>query len=115
MAKKNQQAKTLSEAFLKVREHLWNGRGAFESVFPNQEQMICFAAIRAKNLGKISKDHYKKITEVVQTRLDPHTSIRSYLNDHYPNDLKNHRSIQDYRHAWLIHLAQEFEGKDETI
>lgn len=104
-------ANNLSEAFLKVRNYLWDGTGELAHVFPRQDICICFAATKAKKDKAITAQHTAKIHEVMMDRLGYGTTIHRYLRrnhgitDRTPEITKQ---IQDYRHAWLIALSKEF-------
>lgn len=115
MANKNQQAKTLSEAFLKVRDYLWDGRGKYSDVYPRKEMCICLAASLAKKANVITLEQRERICDTVMSRIYPHAVVRQYVHKELKVVKFNSKELQDYRHAWLIHLAQEFEDKNETI
>lgn len=106
---KQKPAKTLSEAFLAVREFLWDGRS-----YPiKQEEMICFAATNAYKAGAISLEHRGTIEEIVNQRLYPYSGVRTYLTMvlGVGTEDRNSQQVQDYRHAWLIALSEEFKEK----
>lgn len=105
-------ANNLSEAFLKVREYLWDGSCAFATVYPKQEFCICLAATLARRAGVITLDQHDKIHQVVQKRIYPHLFVSQYVRAMYKEDQPSARSIQEYRHDWLIELSKEF--ADET-
>lgn len=107
-----ERAKTLSEAFLRVREFLWDGSCPYADVFPNQEMAICHAAMQALRKGVITVGQMQKITDVVMDRIYPNASVRGYLirvHGIKPEEVGVLLpKIQEYRHAWLIALSKEF-------
>lgn len=108
MASKHKTAETLSEAFLAVRKYLCDGDLPTES---GKTQMICFAARDALNAKRISREHCTEIRDIVEERLSPVTTVRSYLSYKHGGVNPTVQQVQDYRHAWLIHLSEEFKGK----
>lgn len=109
-------ARTLSEAFLTVRECLWDGKQGLNSCTSSKEVCICHAAMLAEIVGLITKKHSGQIRNIVSERLAPYTTVNSYLYGAH-GVAKPHGSdewavlsvkFQDYRHAWLIELSKEF-------
>ena len=117
MAKRTKRtpAATLSEACLAIREFLWNGSCPYADVFPSQEVDICHAAMQAFRKGAITITQMQKITGVIMDRIYPNASVRGHLvrvHGVKPEKLGTLLpKIQEYRHAWLVHLSEEF--KDE--
>lgn len=101
-------AKTLSEAFLKVRDYLWDGTGNFADVYPMKESCICVAAARAKRARAITLAQRDMIQHIVEQRIYPYTSVTQYVHKVHKVAKPNMRDIQEYRHAWLIALSKEF-------
>ena len=108
-------AATLSEACLAIREFLWNGSCPYADVVPNQEVAICRAASVALLKDAITIAQMQKITGVIMDRIHPSASVRGYLvrvHGVKPEEVGALLpKIQEYRHAWLVHLSEEF--KDE--
>ena len=106
---------TLSDACLAIREFLWNGSCPYADVFPNQKIAICHAAIQALHTDAITNSQMQKITDVIMDRIHPNASVRGYLvrvHGVKPEEVGTLLpKIQEYRHAWLVHLSEEF--KDE--
>lgn len=100
-------AKTLSEAFLKVRDYLWDGTGDYAQAFPKQE-CICLAASLAGRDKVITLEHRNMIQHIMQERLYPYASVTTYVRGEHNVDKPSARDIQEYRHAWLIELSKEF-------
>ena len=117
MAKKIKRipAATLSDACLAIREFLWDGSCPYAAVFPNQEMAICLAASVALREDAITIAQMQKITDVIMDRIHPSSSVRGYLvrvHGVKPEEVGALLpKIQEYRHAWLVHLSEEF--KDE--
>ena len=103
-------ASNLSEAFLAVREYLWDGTGDFANVFPKQDSCICFAAVLAMRAKAITLEQRGMIQSIVQLRLHPHTVVSGYVHK-VLNDPST-RDVQMYRHGWLIKLSREFKDKE---
>ena len=101
-------AKTLSEAFLTVRDFLWDGKCSFAEVFPQQESCICFAATKAKRAKRITLEQRDMIHHIVQSRLAPYSFVTRYVVEVHKAVNPSTEAIQDYRHAWLIELSKEF-------
>ena len=104
-------ANNLSEAFLRVREYLWDGTGDFADVYPKQEACICFAATKAKRAKAITQEQRDTIQSIVQLRLHPHTLVRKYMGEVF-NTYPTVKVAQMYRHGWLIKLSREFKDKE---
>lgn len=104
-------ANNLSEAFLRVREYLWDGTGDFAKVFPKQESCICFAAVLAKRAKAITQEQRDMIESIVQLRLHPHNFVSGYVRKEL-NVNPTMREVQKYRHGWLIKLSREFKDKE---
>ena len=100
-------ANNLSEAFLRVREYLWDGTGDFANVIPKQESCICFAVILAKRAKAITQEQRDMIESIVQLRLHPHNFVTGYMCKEL-NVNPTMRLAQMYRHGWLIKLSREF-------
>ena len=95
---------TLSEALLAVRPFLWDGIEKRN----NKDVWICFATTTASKEKAISKNHARRIKSIVMGRIHPYCSINSYVCVKYGAQKMSDKNLQQYRHAWLIHLAQEF-------
>ena len=115
-------ARTLSEAFLTIRECLWDGKQGLNSCTSSKEVCICPAAMLAERAGLITKKHSGQIRNIVSERLAPYTTVNSYLYGAH-GVAKSHGGdewvalrvkIQDYRHAWLVHLSEEFKNESAT-
>ena len=99
--KKNQ---TLSEAFLAVRPFLWDGI----EKRTGKAAWICNATTSACNEKAISKAHALDIKNIVMNRIHPYCSIISHVFAKYGAQKMSDKSLQQYRHAWLIELSNEF-------
>ena len=104
-------ANNLSEAFLRVREYLWNGDGDFTDVYPKQETSICFAATKAMRAKAITLEQRDMIQSIVQLRLHPHTVVSRYMHKVF-NVAPSSKVMQMYRHGWLIKLSREFRARE---
>ena len=104
-------ANNLSEAFLRVREYLWDGTGDFADVYPKQEACICFAATKAMRAKAITLEQRDMVQSIVQLRLHPHTFVRQYLGE-VLNTYPTTKEVQMYRHGWLIKLSREFRDRE---
>ena len=111
-------AATLSEACLAIREFLWDGSCPYADVFPSQEMAICCAASLASRKGAITTPQMQKITGVIMDRIQPNASVRGYLVRMHGVKFEEVGTllpkIQDYRHAWLVHLSEEFKNESAT-
>ena len=109
---------TLSDACLVIREFLWDGSCPYAAVFPNQEMAICHAASVALHKDAITIAQMQKITGVIMDRIHPSTSVRGYLVRVHGVMLEEVGAllpkIQEYRHAWLVHLSEEFKNESAT-
>ena len=106
-------ASNLSEAFLNVREYLWDG--TLGSIEQATAIGICAATDIANMRKMVTREQAASIKDIVTDRIREAykgrcVTVHSYLRiKHgvtYGRDTC--KAIQDYRHAWLIHLAQEF-------
>ena len=104
-------ASNLSEAFLRVRDYLWDGTGNFTDVYPKQEICIYFAANKAKRAKAITLEQRNKIQGIVQQRLYPYTSVSRYMRTELNSDPTT-REVQMFCHGWLVKLSCEFKNKD---
>ena len=104
-------ANNLSEAFLRVREYLWDGTGDFANVCSKQETSICFAAVLAERAKAITQEQRDMIESIVQLRLHPHKFVSGYMRKELNVNLTM-RVAQMYRHGWLIKLSREFKDKE---
>ena len=104
-------ANNLSEAFLRVREYLWDGTGDFANVSPKQESYICLAAVLARRAKAITRKQRNMIVSIVQLRLHPHDCVSAYMRKEL-NVNPTMRVAQMYRHGWLIKLSREFKDKE---
>ena len=104
-------ASNLSEAFLRVREYLWNGTGDFADVFPKQDSCICFAATKAMRAKAITLEQRDMIQSIVQLRLHPHNFVSGYMRKEL-NVKPTMSEVQKYRHGWLIKLSREFRDRE---
>ena len=106
-------ASNLSEAFLNVREYLWDGTlGSIKQVTAIG---ICAATDIANMRKMVTREQAAFIKDTVTDRIREaskgrcvtvHNYLRTKHGVTYGRDTC--KAIQDYRHAWLIHLAQEF-------
>ena len=104
-------ANNLSEAFLRVRDYLWDGTGNFTDAYPKQETCICFAATKAMRAKAITLEQRDMIQSIVQLRLHPHTVVSRYVHEELNTDPTT-RMVQMYRHGWLIKLSREFRARE---
>lgn len=104
-------ANNLSEAFLRVREYLWNGTGDFADVFPKQESCICFAATKAMRAKAITLEQRDMIQSIVHLRLHPYTFVTRYMHEVFSANPST-KEVQMYRHGWLIKLSREFRDRE---
>ena len=120
MAKRTKRtpAATLSEACLVIREFLWDGSCPYAAVVPIQEVAICHAASVAVREDAITIAQMQKITGVIMDRIHPSVSVRGYLVRVHGVMLEEVGAllpkIQEYRHAWLVHLSEEFKNEAAT-
>lgn len=101
-------ANNLSEAFLAVRDFLWDGKCPYADVFPSQESCICLAATKAKRAHCITSEQRDMIHHIVQSRLGNYSLVTRYVIAVHGAIKPSAQAIQDYRHAWLIELSKEF-------
>jgi hypothetical protein len=104
-------ANNLSEAFLRVREYLWDGVGDIANVFRKQETSICFAATKAMRAKAITLEQRDMIQSIVQLRLHPHNFVSGYMRKELQVN-PTMREVQMYRHGWLTKLSREFKDKE---
>lgn len=95
---------TLSEAFLAVRPFLWDGIEKHNG----KDAWICSATVSAYNEKAISKTHACDIKNIVMNRIHPYCSINGYVIAKYGAQKMSDKNLQQYRHAWLIELSNEF-------
>ena len=110
-------ASNLSEAFLNVREYLWDGT-------PGSMKLplaigICTATDIAKMRKMVTREQAAFIKDTVTDRIRIASGGRCATVHNYLRVMHGvvygHttcKAIQDYRHAWLIELSKEF--ADET-
>lgn len=106
-------ASNLSEAFLNVREYLWDGT-------PGSAKLptaigICVATDIAKMRKMVTREQAAFIKDTITDRIRIASGGRcvtvvNYLRVKH-GVIYGHttrKAIQDYRHAWLIELSKEF-------
>ena len=110
-------ASNLSEAFLNVREYLWDGTPG--SIKQPTAICICDATNIAKMHKMVTKEQAAFIKDTVTDRIRTSSNgrsvtVHSYLRVMYGvlYGCATCKAVQDYRHAWLIELSKEF--ADET-
>ena len=110
-------ASNLSEAFLKVREYLWDGS------LDTMKQVKAICICNATDLAKMRKMVTKKqaafikntVTERIRTASNGRcVSVHSYMRVMYGMSwgYDTCKDIQSYRHGWLVKLSREFKDKD---
>lgn len=100
-------AANMAEAFLAVRQFLWDGTGDYSFALTLDKcSTICGASNLAREAGKITYKQMGSIQILVNTRLGKFASVAYYLLE-YAGDVTQ-ASIQDYRHNWLKSLINEF-------
>lgn len=95
---------TLSEAFLAVRPFLWDGIEKRNG----KNVCICNATISACNEKAISMAHAQDIKNIVMDGIHPYCTINSYVFAKHGAEKMSDKNLQQYRHAWLIELSNEF-------
>ena len=112
-------ASNLSEAFLNVREYLWDGTPG--SIKLTVAIGICVATDIAKMRKMVTKKQAAFIKDTITDRIRiasggrcviVHTYLRAMHGVVYGHDTC--KAIQDYRHAWLVHLSEEFKNESAT-
>lgn len=110
-------ASNLSEAFLNVREYLWDGTPG--SIKLTVAISICAATDIAKMRKMVTKKQAAFIKDTITDRIRTSSNGRSVTVHNYLRvkygviyGRATCKAIQDYRHAWLIELSKEF--ADET-
>ena len=110
-------ASNLFEAFLNVREYLWDG--TLDSMKLPLAIGICTATDIAKMRKMVTREQAAFIKDTVTDRIRIASggrcaTVHNYLRVKH-GVVYGHttcKAIQDYRHAWLIELSKEF--ADET-
>lgn len=110
-------ASNQSEAFLNVREYLWDG--TLDSMKLPLAIGICTATDIAKMRKMVTREQAAFIKDTVTDRIRIASGGRCATVHNYLRVMHGvvygHttcKAIQDYRHAWLIELSKEF--ADET-
>ena len=110
-------ASNLSEAFLNVREYLWDGTPG--SIKLPVAIGICAATDIAKMRKMVTKKQAAFIKDTVTERIRTASNGRCVTVHNYLRVMhgvvwgcNTCKDIQNYRHAWLIELSKEF--ADET-
>ena len=110
-------ASNLSEAFLAVREYLWDG--SLDTLKQAKAVSICNAADLAKMRKMVTKKQAAFIKDTVTERIRTASngrcvSVHSYMRVMYGMSwgCNTCKDIQSYRHGWLVKLSREFKDKD---
>ena len=106
-------ASNLSEAFLNVREYLWDGTPG--SIKLTAAISICDATDIAKMRKMVTKKQAAFIKDTITDRISRASdgrcaTVHNYLHVKHGvvYGCTTCKAIQDYRHAWLIGLSKEF-------
>ena len=106
-------ANNLSEAFLKVREYLWDG--SLDTLKQVKAIGICSATDIAKMRKMVTKEQAAFIKNTVTERIRTASNGRCVTVNNYMRVMHGvtwgHdtcKVIQNYRHGWLIKLSREF-------
>ena len=106
-------ASNLSEAFLKVREYLWDG--SLDTLKQVKAISICNATDIAKMRKEVTKKQAAFIKDIVTERIRIASNgrcvtVNSYMRVMYGMSWGQDtcKDIQKYRHGWLIKLSKEF-------
>ena len=99
-------AANMAEAFLAVRQFLWDGIGNYDDAMAaGKTSIICGAAGLAHGQRAISKAQMLEIQDTVQKRLGEYDTVTQYLLKQ--TDICDRRLFQEFRDAWLCQLARE--------
>lgn len=105
-------ASNLSEAFLAVREYLWDGQ--LDTV-KQKAICICDATDIAKMRKMVTKTQAAFIKDTVTERIRTASNGRCTTVSGYMRIIRGmawgrgtSKVIQNYRHGWLIKLSREF-------
>ena len=110
-------ASNLSEAFLAVREYLWDG--SLNTLKQTTAICICNAADIAKMRKMVTKEQAAFIKDTVTERIRAasngrcvtvHSYMRVMLGKTW--GLDTCKDIQSYRHGWLVKLSREFRDRE---
>ncbi len=110
-------ASNLSEAFLNVREYLWDGTPGSRKL--TEAIGICTATDIANMRKMVTEKQAAFIKDTITDRIRNASGGRCATVHNYLRAMHGVvygyttcKAIQDYRHAWLIELSKEF--ADET-
>ena len=99
-------AANMAEAFLAVRQFLWDSIGNYDDAMAaGKTSIICGAAELAHGQRAISKAQMLEIQDTVQKRLGEYDIVTQYLLKQV--DIYDRRLFQEFRDAWLCQLARE--------
>lgn len=99
-------AANMAEAFLAVRQFLWDGIGKYyDATAAGKTSTICGAAGLAHEQRAISKAQMLEIQDTVQKRLGEYATVTQYLMKQ--TNIYDRRLFQEFRDAWLCQLARE--------
>ena len=106
-------ASNLSEAFLAVREYLWDG--SLDTLKQANAICICNATDIAKMRKMVTKKQAAFIKDTVTERISTASNGRCVTVHNYMRVMhgvvwgyNTCKDIQNYRHGWLIKLSREF-------
>jgi hypothetical protein len=100
-----------SKILTKAKKYLWDG----EYVQGECESHICFAVCTAfpdENMA----DHVTGVTYMIMERIQPYGSASSWLRNAVGNqsvDAAGYTAIQQWRHAWVDQMIEEFKAKGD--
>ena len=115
-----------SKILTKAKEYLCLGGAVGDNVMGElyQTQFMCLAIANACRVLNVSTKKRNATTAIVGSRIKPQYTILDWLyeNEHISKRQfkawdKDHDyvpyKLQDYRHAWLDHLINEFKDKGD--
>ena len=106
-------ASNLSEAFLAVREYLWDG--SLDTLKQAKAICICNATDIARMRKMVTKKQAAFIKDTVTERIRTASNGRCITVHSYMRVMhgvvwgcNTSKNIQSYRHGWLVKLSREF-------
>jgi len=97
------------------------GRTFKESYVAGHERFICCALMVLQERGRIAEHDYHRVCRIIESRLFPHTTLETWLEDkgvralraHNPRPIEILDRVQQHRHAWLDLMIKEFKRKGD--
>jgi hypothetical protein len=101
-----------SKILSKAKKYLWDGKSRRGNAWGEYDSNICFAVCMA-----FPDDNTTcHVTDMIMERIQPYGSASRWLRNAVGNqsvDAAGYAAIQQWRHAWVDQMIEEFKAKGD--